>query len=247
MAFYASLVTFWPYNLELSLVNYDFDRLSVGGWDSYYNSIRMALYSAVFGTGLIFIGAWLVEKAPGFGAGRNVVHLLAMLPLAVPGLVLGLAYIFFFNNPANPFNFLYGTMAILVLCTISHFYTVSHLTALTALKQMDKEFESVSASLKAPFYKTLLKVTVPVCLPAILDIFMYLFLNALTTVSAVIFLYAHHTMLASIAVVNMDDSGTIAPAAAMAMMIVYTAAVARLLHEGASRYLLKRTQGWRMR
>ena len=61
-------------------------------------------------------------------------------------------------------------MAILVLSTIVHFYTSSHLTAVTALKQLDDEFESVSASLKVPFYKTFWRVTVPVCLPAMLDI-----------------------------------------------------------------------------
>ena len=126
---------------------------------------------------------------------------LPMMPLAVPGMALGLAYIFFFNNPANPFNFLYGTMGILVLVTVTHFYTVSHLTAVTALKQMDPEFESVSASLKTPFYRTFLKITVPVCLPAILDVSMYLFLNAMTTVSAVVFLYSSDTTLASVAAV----------------------------------------------
>ena len=67
----------------------------------------------------------------------------------------------------------------------------------------------------------------PVCLPAILDIAIYLFVNAMTTVSAVIFLYSTDTKLASVAVVNMDDAGTTAAAAAMAMMIVYTSAGVR--------------------
>src|SRR3546814_9589525 len=61
-------------------------------------------------------------------------------------------------------------MAILVVCTVTHFYTVSHLTAMTALKQMDREFESVAASLKQPFHRLFRVVTVPVCLPTILDI-----------------------------------------------------------------------------
>lgn len=46
-------------------------------------------------------------------------------------------------------------MAILVINTIAHFYTVCHLTAATALKQLDPEFEAVSASLKVPVYRTL--------------------------------------------------------------------------------------------
>ncbi|MGH6915578.1 MAG: ABC transporter permease subunit, partial [Geminicoccales bacterium] len=195
---YAALVKYYPYDLSLSLNNYEFDRMDGGGWDSYGNSIRMALYTAGFGTIVVFFGAYLVEKGRGFRAGRAVFQLLAMMPMAVPGLVLGLAYIFFFNDPDNPLNFLYGGMAILVICTIVHFYTVAHLTALTALKQMDPEFEAVSASLKAPFYKTFWRVTVPVCLPAILDISIYLFVNAMTTVSAVVFIYSADTTLASV-------------------------------------------------
>ena len=244
---YAALVKFWPYDLSLSLKNYAFDRMDGGGWGAYYNSIILAALTALFGTIIVFVGAYMVEKTDGFGLGRGAFHFLAMLPMAVPGLVLGLAYIFFFNNPANPLHFLYGTMAILVVCTVTHFYTVAHLTALTALKQMDREFEPVAASLRQPFHRLFLRVTVPVCLPAVLDISIYLFVNAMTTVSAVVFIYSTHTQLASVAVLNMDDAGDVAPAAAMGMMIFYTNVVARLLHAGVSRMLLARTQSWRAR
>ena len=172
---------------------------------------------------------------------------MAMVPLAVPGLVLGISYIFFFNHPANPLNGLMGTMAILVLCTVVHFYTVSHLTAVTALKQIDPEFESVSASLKVPFYATFVRVTVPVCLPTILDIALYLFVNAMTTVSAVVFLFSADTKLAAVSVLAMDDAGSTAAAAAMAMMIVYTSAVVRGLHTLVSWLLRSKTQAWRKR
>jgi len=244
---YAALIKFWPYDLSLSLTNYNFDVMDGGGWDSFFNSIRLALYTAAFGTIVVFVGAYMVEKGRGFRSGRALFQFLAMMPMAVPGLVLGLAYIFFFNNPDNPLHFLYGTMTILVICTITHFYTVSHLTAVTALKQMDSEFESVSASLKQPFYKMFTRVTVPVCMPAIFDISIYLFVNAMTTVSAVVFLYSPDTTLASVAVLNMDDAGDIAPAAAMGMMIFYTNACARLIHGVVTRGIQRRTQAWRTR
>ena len=244
---YAALIKFYPYDLTMGLTNYQFDLMDGGGWDSYFNSLELGAWTAVIGTTVVFLGAFMVEKGKGFKQGRNIFQFLAMLPMAVPGLVLGLAYIFFFNSPNNPFNFIYHTMAILVVSTVVHFYTVSHLTAITALKQMDKEFESVGASLKAPFYKTFGKITVPVCLPAILDISIYLFVNAMTTVSAVVFLYGPHTALASVAVLNMDDAGDIAPAAAMGMMIFYTNAGVRIVHGLLSRGVLKKTQAWRAR
>jgi iron(III) transport system permease protein len=207
----------------------------------------MASLTALFGTAVIFLGAYLVEKSRGFGMVRNLLQLLALLPLAVPGLVLGLGYIFFFNHPNNPLNFLYGSMAILVICTISHFYSVAHLTAVTALKQIDPEFEAVSASLRVPMWRTFGRVTLPVCLPAVLDVAIYLFVNAMTTVSAVVFLYSPDTTLAAIAVLNMDDAGDIAPAAAMAMMIFFTSAAVRLAYTAITRGYLARTQAWRRR
>ncbi len=243
----AAVFQFWPYDLSLSLRNFAFNQMDGGGWASYGNSIRMALYTAFIGTFLIFFGAYLVEKGNGFTKGRSLFQLFAMMPMAVPGMVLGLAYIFFFNDPANPFNFLYGTMAILVICTITHLYTVSHLTAATALKQMDPEFEAVAASLKQPFWRTFSRVSMPVCLPAMSEIWIYLFVNAMTTVSAVVFLYSPSTTLASVAVLNMDDAGDIAPAAAMGMMIFYTNAGVRILHHIFANRVLGRTQAWRMR
>jgi iron(III) transport system permease protein len=247
MAGFASLVKFWPYDLSLSLRHYNFDVMDGGGWEAFANSLRMALYTALFGTAIIFTGAYMVEKARGFGAARGAIQLLCMLPMAVPGLVLGLAYIFFFNHPDNPLGVLYGTMTILVMVTIAHFYTVSHLTATTALKQIDREFESVSASLKVPVLKTFAFVTVPVCLPAILDISIYLFVNAMTTVSAVIFLYSPTTSLASVAAVNMDDAGDVAPAAAMCTMIVLACATVRIVHVVLTAGLHRSTQAWRKR
>lgn len=244
---YAALIKFWPYDLSLGLTNYNFEVMDGGGWSSYYNSIKLAIFTAIAGTLLVFSGAYMVEKTNGFFATRSAFQFLAMMPMAVPGMVLGLAYIFFFNDPANPLNSLYATMGILVICTVTHFYTVSHLTAVTALKQMDREFEAVASSLKQPFYKLFSKVTVPVCLPAILDISIYLFVNAMTTVSAVIFLYSPDTTLASIAVLNMDDAGDVAPAAAMGMMIFYTNVIARLIHLFVTRNMLRKTQAWRIR
>ena len=245
-AAWASFIKFWPYNLTLSLGNYAFTRFETAGWLPYWNSLKLAGWTALAGTAIIFTGAYLQEKIRGVQVVRSIVQLFAMLPLAVPGLVLGLSYIFFFNNPRNPLVFLYGTLAILVINTIAHFYTVGHLTAVTALKQLDSEFEAVSSSLRAPFYRTFWKVTVPVCLPAILDIAIYMFVNAMTTVSALIFLWVPHTRVSSVSVVYMDDAGHQGAAAAMAMMIVYTSAAVKGLHLLLTR-LLAQTQAWRKR
>ncbi|MBM3537847.1 MAG: ABC transporter permease subunit, partial [Alphaproteobacteria bacterium] len=97
VAAWGSLITFWPYNLALTLKNYEFSNFDTNGWGAYTNSIQMAAWTAVLGTVIIFIGAYLLEKSRGFAIGRGIAQFIAMLPLAVPGLVIGLGYIFFFN------------------------------------------------------------------------------------------------------------------------------------------------------
>jgi len=246
VAIWASFIQQWPYNLAFTLENYNFGDFHSDGWKPYWVSIKMAAGAAIIGTVMIFLGAYLIEKGRGFAWGRGLAHLLAMTPLAVPGLVLGLGYIFFFNARDNPLNFLYATLALLVVNTIAHFYTVAHLTAVTALKQIDAEFEAVSASLKVPFHVTLRRVTIPICLPAILDIAIYLFVNAMTTVSAVIFLRGPDTP-AAVMIVHMEEAGRIEGAAAMATLIVATSAGVKILHVILSRFLNSRTQAWRRR
>jgi iron(III) transport system permease protein len=245
MAVWASFVKLWPYDLSLSLNHYRMGLVEAGILDAYVNSIKMAVWCATGGTVFVFVCAYLLEKTRGMDWVRPVLRMFAVLPMGVPGLVLGLGFIFFFNHPANPLNGIYHTMAILVISTVVHYYSSSHLTALTALKQIDNEFEAVSASLKVPFFKTFFVVTVPVCLPAILDISRYFFVNAMTTISAVVFLYSPDTMLAAIAILNLDEAGEIGPATAMATLIVLTSSAACFLYYLLNRFLEVKTQAWR--
>ncbi len=247
MAVFASFATFWPYNLQPSLRHYRMGLLDAEVGVAFFNSLKMAGGTALFGTLLVFIGAYLLEKTKGLDWARSLVRLLAVLPMAVPGLVLGLGYIFFFNAPGNPLGFLYHSLSLLTLCTIIHFYTTGHLTAVTALKSLDGEFEAVSASLKVPFYKTFWRVTLPVCAPALIDMARYFFINAMTTISAVVFLYAPETKVASIAILNLDEAGEMGAAAAMAVLIALSSTLATLLFMLLAWWSAKRTQAWRTR
>jgi iron(III) transport system permease protein len=245
MAVFASFASFWPYKLTPSLRHYTMGLVDAEVGVGFVNSLKMAAGTAVFGTALVFCSAYLLEKTKGMDGLRGVVKLLSMLPMAVPGLVLGLGYIFFFNEPKNPLNGLYHTVTLLTLCTIVHFYTTGHLTAVTALKSLDGEFEAVSASLKVPFFKTFWRVTLPICTPALVDIARYFFINAMTTISAVVFLYSPETKVASIAILNLDEAGEMGAAAAMAVLIAVASATATLLFMALAWWVNRRTQAWR--
>jgi iron(III) transport system permease protein len=245
MALFASFATLWPYNLQPSWRHYVMGLVDAEVGQGFVNSLTMATGTAVFGTALVFGGAFLVEKTHAAPPLRWAVRLLAMLPMAVPGLVLGLGTIFFFNASGNPLGFLYRTMALLTMVTIVHFYTTGHLTAVTALKALDADFEAVGSSLKVPWWRTFGRVTVPLCTPALLDIARYFFINAMTTISAVVFLYSPETKVASIAILNLDEAGETGAAAAMAVLITAVSSAAMLVFLALAAGLRRRTQAWR--
>jgi iron(III) transport system permease protein len=246
-----AFIRYWPYDLSLSLNNFTFYTAGAhhrgGAFVVLSNSIRMALITAVAGTGVVFFSAYLIEKSRGMNLGRGVLYLLSIMPLAIPGMVLGLSYIFTFNNPASPLYVLYGTMTILVLSTIIHYYTVPFLTAMTALRQMDPEFEAIGESLEAPFYKTFMRVTVPVALPAIIQIISYFFLNAMVTISAVVFLFVPGKELAALSVMLLDDAGETAQAMALSLLIIVVGFTAKALFWLLTRSIERSTQAWKVR
>lgn len=252
----AASVKVWPYNMSFTFEHFNFSSLTGDGLEAFKNSVIVSAVTAVIGAILTFMFAYAIEKIDQLKFFRKTGYFFSIVPLAIPGLVLGLGYVFFFSQPTiqilgfsvtNPFHSLYGTIAVLVLVNIIHFYSVTFVTATTALKKLDREFELVSQSMGIPFYKTFFRVTVPMCLPAILEMVMYYFVNSMVTVSAVVFLYAADFKLAAVSIVNMDDAGNVAPAAAMSVLIVVTNIVVRVVYEWGTKALRNRTSQWQKR
>ena len=198
--FFAAFIKAWPYNLSFTLEHFLVDSPATGGLSSFGNSIIVSLVSAVVGTAFVFVNAWLIEKTRGHALLRRADYLLSIIPLALPGLSIGIAFIFFFTANGNPFGFLYGTMWIMVLANMVHFYSVC-------------------------------RVTLPMCSEALCETAVYIFVNSMVTISAVVFLYPADFKLASVAIVNMEDAGDIAPASALSVLVILVNVAARLGYE----------------
>ncbi|WP_100330141.1 putative 2-aminoethylphosphonate ABC transporter permease subunit [Bacillus xiapuensis] len=254
--FIAAFTKVWPYDLSFTAEHLQFNSYTGDGMSAFKNSIIVAVLTAIVGTVLTFTFAYAIEKVRRMQTLRKAGYFLSMLPLAVPGIVIGLGYIFFFNQAElklffwefdNPFHFLYGSITILIMANIIHFYSVAFVTATTALKKLDREYESVSESMGIPFYRTFFQVTVPMCAPAIMEIMVYFFVNSMVTVSAVMFLYSPDFKLAAISIVNMEDAGNLAVAAAMSSFILLTNIVVRILYESSSKWIQRKCNQWQIR
>jgi iron(III) transport system permease protein len=255
-----ALVDQWPWSLTgeaagpvFSLRHFRFREgaaATYGAGEAFFNSVRMAAYTAAAGTVLAFAAAYLFEKLRPLPWARRAGYFLAVLPLGLPGLSLGLAYVLLFGRGEmgglrSPVAWLYGTMGLLVACNVVHFFGVSFLTATTALRRLDAEFEQAAATLGAPAWRLCASVTVPWCAPALVEIAVYQFVSAMTTVSAVIFLYPGDLPLASVAVVNLDEAGLTQSGAAMCALILLTNLAARAAAEVVAARTARRSRRWR--
>lgn len=249
--FVSAFSKLWPYNLSFSLNNFKFYDYNGGIEIFLKNSLILAVLSGIFGTFMTFMSAYLIEKKEKKTLKDKVIYFLSLVPLALPGMVIGISFIFFFNksyftipflnvNIINPFNSIYKTIWIMVLANVIHFYSISFLTANTALKKLDREFERVSLSMGIPWYKTFSNVTFTMCIDSILEIFFYYFVNSMVTISALVFLYTSSLNLLSIAVINLDDTGEIAKASAMSIVILLTNIAVKVIHQIILKILQKR-------
>jgi iron(III) transport system permease protein len=229
IVFIASFVTLWPYNMHLSLRHYRFEVQN--GLQPLWTSIWVSLMAAAFGIVVTVLGACVVRKLR--GAVAQLLYFLSILPAAVPGMVLGLGYIFAFNDPANPLHFLYGTLLILAICNVYHYHAQGFLIATTSVNQISSVFDEASATLGAGFLRTMRSITLPIIWPSVVSVGVFYFVRSMVTLSAVIFLITPTTQLAAVSVLLLDDAGNQNQAAAFSVCIMaVVAAVLIVFHAG---------------
>ncbi|MGL5151835.1 MAG: ABC transporter permease subunit, partial [Clostridium sp.] len=168
----------WPYDLSLTTKWFNFKVLGMSGWQIFGNSILVASITAIIGTVICFMAAYLCERSKSLKTLNKSIYFMGILPNAVPGLTIGIAYMFFFNKGGNPLGFIYGTFAILILANIIHFFATPFLTMSNEMKRIDKEYENASETMGVGWMSLLRRVIIPISLPAILESFAYYFVNS---------------------------------------------------------------------
>src|SRR5438477_113775 len=128
---FASFVTLWPYRFDLTLRHYAVKV--AGGYQPLWATVEISVAAALIGTALVFALGLAVARLPRWLV--KPIYFICLLPASVPGLVLGLAYIFAFNVPGTPFYWLYGTAGLIVLCNVIHYWKQGFLTTMTGLRQ----------------------------------------------------------------------------------------------------------------
>ncbi|WP_458094252.1 ABC transporter permease [Roseomonas sp. WA12] len=184
-------------------------------WNSVITTVTLAAISAPITAALGIAAAWLFSRTR--FAGKGLLEFAAMLSFAVPGTVIGVAYLRAFNLP--PLE-LAGTGAIIVACFVFRNLPVGLRSGMAAMAQIDPSLDEASHTLGGGGGDAFRRVLLPLLRPAIVAGLVYAFVRAMTTISAVIFLVTADTELATVFIVNRVINGDYGLAIAVAVVLI---------------------------
>ena len=179
--FYASFVRTWGIDNGFTMQNYKY--VFTFGVKAMKDTLIIAFISTIVGSILGLVIGYILQRKKFIG--RKTMEFCSLLNYALPGTVIGIAYIIAFNR--KPF-LLTGTLTILVAAYVFRYYATGIRSVMTSLEQIDTALEEASLSLGAGPVKTFTHVTVPLIVPAVLTGMRYLFIHSMTAISATIFL-----------------------------------------------------------
>ena len=210
---FGSFVKTWGYDYSLTLDQYS--RALQQGWDSLKNSMVLGLIAALLGGLLGMVIAYITAKRNYYG--KRFIEVSSVLMFAVPGTVLGIAYILAFNTG---FLVLTGTAAILVIVFVFRNMPVAIESGTTTLLQIDNSIEEASTILGAGSGYSFRRITLPMLRNAFFSGIVYSFVKAITAVSAVIFLVSPRWNLVTSKIYTLFDQAKYSQAAAFVTMMV---------------------------
>ncbi len=212
---------------------------SGGAWHSLVTTITLAALAAPITAGLGLLAAWILTRQK--FAGRTALEFALMLTFAVPGTVIGVAYILTFNVPPLEIT---GTAAILIACFVFRNMPVGMRSGVAAMSQLDRSLDEAAITLRASTFRALRTVVLPLLKPAIVTALVYAFVRAMTTVSAVIFLVSAEHEMATVFIINRVINGDYGLAIAYCtVLIVLMMAVIGLINLSVGRRQLGRRAG----
>jgi len=190
-------------------------RFTGQAWDSLFTTLELSLIAApltaIFGLAIAYL---LGRRRFAF---RTAFEIATLVAAAVPGTVLGIAYILAFNNP--PLEFV-QTGAIVVASFVVRNMGPGMRAGVAALQQIDPSLEEASLMLRAGPFATVRRILLPLLRPAIIAGLIYGFVSAMTSISAVIFLVSPGITLSTVYIVNLAEAGTYGIAIAYASVLI---------------------------
>ena len=188
--FVVPLVREWPYQTSFTM-EHVIDTLTDSSlFGVYQNSLFVAVCTAAAGL-LITYGAALATARSGLkGRLKAVIDSIALVTNTIPGMVIGIAFMFIFSGTP-----LQNTFLLIIICNVVHFFSTPYLMMKNSLSKLNSSWEATAALMGDSWIKTIVRIITPNMVSTLLEVFGYYFVNAMGTVSAVIFIAGARTMV----------------------------------------------------
>ena len=230
--FVVPFVKQWPYQpfFTLDVITRIINDSSI--WQVYEHSIFVALASAALGTLFCYAAALVKARSQLPAWCQTTMDSFAMITNTVPGMVLGIGFLFAMSGTA-----LANTFTILILANLVHFFTTPYMMATSALSKMNAGWETTGALMGDSWIKTVSRVIVPNSLPTLLQMFQYFFVSAMVTISAVVFLTGAHTMLLTTKIKELQYFEKFEEIFVLSLLVFITNVAAKLLFDALTHYV----------
>lgn len=188
--FVVPFVEEWPYQTSFTLEHLQAVLNDNSLTMVYRNSIFVAVLTAVLGL-LITYGAALVTARSNMKhRWKGIINSIALITNTIPGMVIGIAYMLIFSGTP-----LQNTFWLMILCNVVHFFSTPYLMMKNSLEKLNSSWETTASLMGDTWMKTIVRIVTPNMKSTILEVFSYYFVNAMVTVSAVIFIAGARTMV----------------------------------------------------
>jgi iron(III) transport system permease protein len=212
-----------------------FERLAANplAWRSVVNTMEVGVITALVGGVFAFAVGYTIHRST--APARKTIDIVSTLPVAIPGLVIGVAYLWaWIGLPGG----LYGTLWILALAFIARFMPDTVKALSTSLMQIHRELEEASWICGKGLLGTIRSIVLPLARPGVIAAMTLLFILAIRELGSSLFLYTSNTMVMAVLLLDYYEGGNLGITAAFSlvqtMLLAVAIGIAHFLSHGAT-------------
>jgi iron(III) transport system permease protein len=181
--------------------------------NSIYNAVEVGIITAIVGGALAFAIGYTIHRTR--LGGRRAIDLISTVPVAIPGLVIGVAYLWaWIGIPGG----LYGTIWILALAFIARFMPDTVKALSTSFLQIHRELEEAAWVCGKGVLGTIGTIVLPLARPGVIASMTLLFVLSIRELGSSLFLYTSNTMVMSVLLLDYYEGGNLGKTAAFSLV-----------------------------
>lgn len=237
VVFLVPFVREWPYEMAFTTEHVRAVFQDDGLFSVFKNSLLVATLTAVFGSLVAYGAALVTARSKISRSAKGMVESIALVTNTIPGMVIGIAFLLMFSGTS-----LQNTFLLIILCNIVHYFSTPYLMMKNSLEKMNASWETTAMLMGDNWLKTIFRVVTPNALPTILEVFSYYFVNAMVTVSAVIFIAGARTMVVTTKIKELQHFAKFNEIFVLSLCILFTNVIAKMIFQALADYLSRASE-----